>query len=248
MPQITAKGWDKLDGTEGLKTLFQSYAGLEKLMGADKAGKAVVPPDPATASKSDWDAFYSRLGRPEKAEGYGIKPPEGVDPALASSMATKFHEMGLTKAQADALVESYGGQIVADQQAWSKQTDTEFSAWARDQGANMEKSVEAARRACRELGFGENDPRLNAFERAFGTRGMLDMFGKIGNLMLESPGVGNSSSTSAIGGLTSEGAKSRIATLSSDSEFQGRLNSNMANVRQAALAEWTKLHETAYPG
>ena len=246
IPAITAKGWDKLGPDEARKAVTDSYFNLEKLLGADKAGNALIPPKP-DAPKDVKDAFYNKLGRPEKADGYDFKMPEGANPQFSKAAAEKFHELGLTKEQGEAAASWYQEQAVAEAKAFEANSTKEVSEWSKEQGDKFEANMEAARRAVRQLGFAENDPKLNAFEKAFGTKGMLDLFTKIGRNVLEASSPGATSSTPAIGGLTPELAKSKMATLQNDSAFQAKLFSPNASVRAPALKQWEETIKAAFP-
>jgi hypothetical protein len=57
---VAAKGW------RGPGDVVQSYANLEKLMGADRAGRTVVPPKDGDAAEA-FDAFYDRIGQRQGA-------------------------------------------------------------------------------------------------------------------------------------------------------------------------------------
>lgn len=93
------------------KALIGSYASLEKMISA----KGIIPPGP-NATPADKDAFYKALGRPDKAEDYGVsKAPEKLgdkpfpkelwDQARADGFAKVAHQLGLTKEQAAKLAE-----------------------------------------------------------------------------------------------------------------------------------------------
>ena len=79
---------------------------------ADLKAKALTPPGP-DAKQEDWDAFYGKLGRPEKPEAYEFKLPEGLPENFPydGESATKFkawaHSQGLTPKQAQGLHDSF---------------------------------------------------------------------------------------------------------------------------------------------
>lgn len=86
--------------------LAKSYHELEK-----KLGGAVTPPRPE-ADPAEWEAFYSRLGRPDSPEGYKLAPPEAPDGVALNEELTGiagelFHRHGLSAAQAQGLFRDY---------------------------------------------------------------------------------------------------------------------------------------------
>jgi hypothetical protein len=57
-----------------------------------------------------WDKFYSKIGRPEKAQGYTLKIPDGLHPMIKvtpegeGQWREAAHKIGLTNAQMNALI------------------------------------------------------------------------------------------------------------------------------------------------
>tara|TARA_R110000803_G_scaffold27832_3_gene64774 strand:- start:1406 stop:2260 length:855 start_codon:yes stop_codon:yes gene_type:complete len=132
---------------KGMKTseqLATSYHNLEKLMGADKAGRTVVLPGP-DADEASMSEFYGKLGRPETADAYDLPVPEGQDGSTAEWASGVFHKYGLTPAQARGVAEEYNGRI-AEVGSAAEQTNTQTEAEAtselrRDWGAAYDQKV-----------------------------------------------------------------------------------------------------------
>lgn len=82
-------------------SLAKSWVNAQKMIGADKV---VIPGENATDEEKA--AFYNKLGRPESAEKYELKAPEGytLDDATTKSFKEAAHKLGLTTAQANALL------------------------------------------------------------------------------------------------------------------------------------------------
>ena len=70
-----SKGWK---GDTPPDALLSSYKNLEKVWGADKAGRALMLPKDANDTAA-LDAIYDKLGRPADPSGYEITLPEGVE-------------------------------------------------------------------------------------------------------------------------------------------------------------------------
>ena len=106
--------------------LAKEFLGLRTLSGknASKLEKAVFPPG-EDATPEERDAFYSKLGRPEKADDYGIEPPETggeFGKTAYSAMQNAAHKAGLSKAQLSTFHTEYlagmkeaGGDLEAAQ-------------------------------------------------------------------------------------------------------------------------------------
>jgi hypothetical protein len=104
---VEAKGWTG----KSLDDVASSYRELES-----RLGKALVPPK-EDATPEEWQSFFGKLGRPEKADGYQFKMPDGLPENLPydANSADKFklwaHEAGLTPKQAQAVHDKYVGDF-----------------------------------------------------------------------------------------------------------------------------------------
>jgi hypothetical protein len=105
-----------LEGYKGkpVAELAKALVGAQRLIGTDKI--ALPKPD---APQAERDAFFNKLGRPEKADGYEIPKnlPEGVkfDPALLKTAFEFAHKHGITKAQAAEYLRFEADRTVAMQ-------------------------------------------------------------------------------------------------------------------------------------
>ena len=233
---VTTKGW------KGPEDAITSYANLEKLLGADKAGRGVViPKDDAPAE--ELAAFYSRLGRPENADAYKIPVPEGDDGAFLKTAAGWFHESGLSQKQAEGLAGKWNAHVASIQQAEEARIQQETAIGLqnlkRDWGQEYDAQLELGRRAVREAGIGEDDAA--AIERAIGVEKAAKYFAKLGAHFREAPmrgaeGQGN------FGPMTPEAAKARITALMQDQDWGKRFAASGAD----EMAEWRRLHAIAY--
>jgi hypothetical protein len=81
-----------------------------------------IPKLSETATDEDKAAFYKAIGRPDKPEEYELTKPEvpdglQLDPGLENWYRTTAHSLGLSKAQAKGLYESYNKVLVETFQA-----------------------------------------------------------------------------------------------------------------------------------
>ena len=106
--------------------LAKEFIGLRTLSGknASKLEKAIFPPG-EDATPEERDAFYSKMGRPDKADDYGIEPPETggeFGKTAYSAMQNAAHKAGLSKDQLSTFHTEYlagmkeaGGDLEAAQ-------------------------------------------------------------------------------------------------------------------------------------
>ncbi len=239
-----ARGFVQTKGWKGPADVLGSYQNLEKLLGADKAGRAIVPPKD-DAGPEEWSAFYQKLGRPENADGYKLPVPDGSNPEFAKVAAGKFHELGLTAKQAEGLASwwnEYGGGQVQQQQAhFEQQAAIDEQDLRKEWGQNFEANAELARRARREAGLNEQEGQ--AIERALGLKKAAQVFAFLGKQFAEAPMKGGEGAPSSSFGGTPEAAKARITALKQDAEWTAKYLAGNADAR----AEFERLHRIAFP-
>lgn len=90
--------------------LVKSYVGQQSLIGKDK-----IPLPGENATDEDWNEVWTRLGRPETAEGYDLKKPEGLaeeieySEELVGEFKGECHKMGILPSQAQKLLDWFMG-------------------------------------------------------------------------------------------------------------------------------------------
>lgn len=214
--------------------LLTSYKNLEKFHGVPAEQLLKLPKD--TQDQAAWDAIYSRLGRPEKADGYEFKAPDGVkvDDSRMGWVQGVAHKLGLNKSQFSALVNetlTYEGGLIADMQ---KEVQTrqaqELDAVKQEWGAGFDERAELGRRAARAFLPGNAEQKaafMNAMETSIGTGAMLKLFANIGAKMGEDK-IHQGDEGSRPFGYTKEQALSDIQNLMTelkDPANRERLNS-----------------------
>ena len=189
-----------------------------------------------------WNKLYTKLGRPETPEGYGIKAAEGQDPTLANAAASKFHELGLTEKQGQALTnwwaEQSQGLLDAQSAAQAQSAEQAIAELKNEWGNKYDENVELGRRAAREYGLDAD--ALGKIEGALGTKGLLDLMAKIGRGQGEAEFIGQGKTSF---GMSPEAARARIQALKGDAEWTGRYLKGDADAR----AELERLHRLGYP-
>lgn len=235
---VQNKGWEKP------AQVLDSYRNLEKLLGADKAGNAVVLPKP-DAPQAEVDAFYNRLGRPSDPTGYKMSVPEGGDPTFANEASAKMHELGLSQKQGEALAQWWNEKASTTQTMLQQQTDHAYQAddlaLKANWGAAFQQNLSAAQQAARGLGL--DAPTIDKLQAAMGHKGTMEFLHKIGSKMGESDFVTGAKTERFGSAMTPGQAKAEITTKMADKNFTARYLSKDAE----AVAEMKRLHEFAYP-
>lgn len=216
-PFVETKGW-KAPGDA-----ITSFQNLEKLFGADKAGRTVVMP------KDDKDvegikAFHAKLGVPESADKYELPIPDGDKGEFAKTAADWFHKAGVPKTAAQAVAKNWNEFITgivqkeqADAVAASQQELTQLkTTW----GAEFDKNSEFARRFLRAAGW--DDAKVKIYEETFGTAQMLKDFHGFGSKFQEG-GFAGSGGTDPTFGVSKQAAQSKLEEIRKD-RAEGKIN------------------------
>ena len=241
---VKAKGW------KGPADALLSYQNLEKVFGADKAGRTILAPK-SDDDAEGWTAVYNRLGRPESPDKYELPVPEGDDGSFAQAAAPVLHELGLTAKQAKGLAEWWNEasskRIEMEQESFSSRSEAEYKELQREWGAAAAQNEELAKRAVlkfsKEAGIDENT--FDAMERAMGTSKLMKLFHAIGSQFAEADFV--ASDTPSGSAMTPQQAKNKIAGMFADQEFMSRYLNTDERVRQGAIEEMMRLNRMANP-
>tara|TARA_R110000824_G_scaffold302679_1_gene490443 strand:- start:14034 stop:14906 length:873 start_codon:yes stop_codon:yes gene_type:complete len=165
LDQVTdpnTKAWAEAKGLQNgnFENVLGSYHNLEKLMGADKAGRTITLLGD-DASSEEHATFYNKLGRPEDASQYSVTLPEGSeDDTRLTMMRTKAHALGLTDEQFTGLAEAdaeYLSNTIQQQQdtASISGADAE-AALKKEWGAAYDLKVAGINLAAQKLGITED--------------------------------------------------------------------------------------------
>lgn len=208
------KGWLEVKGVKNVESLAANYRSLEKVFGADKAGRTVVLPKEGDPESEE--AFYKSIGRPEKPEDYKLTEALSdvpVNPDFLGHMQGMFHQAGLTAKQAGEVAKGYQTYLENMAQANMEGLESLKSEW----GVNYNANIEVARRAAREFGFTQDE--LGALENAFGAKTLITRLQKVGQRLSEDKTIEINT-----GGFnfSPEGAKAKIDDLFADKDFQAR--------------------------
>lgn len=116
------RGEASLDVIKDFPTLIKNYVSAQKMVGADKV---VIPGEAAT--EEEMNTFFTALGRPGKADEYGVKPPDEMPEGfpysddLAKGFTEEAHKLGMTTKQANGIFNWYNNNQVDDFKGMQKE-------------------------------------------------------------------------------------------------------------------------------
>lgn len=214
------KAWAQGKGWKDPADIVGSYKNLEKLLGSEKV------PLPKDANDAEgWDRLFKAAGRPDAPEAYGLDKIEGADPEFSKAAAAAFHKAGLNPQQAASLVEFYGAQAKAVQEAqetaFAQQSQLEMGELLKEWGPAYEARISAARQGAQLLGLDE--ATAAKIERAIGSRALTEMMFKIGERTSESTFRTGGAPGGDSSFLTPAAAAEQKASLLKDPAFSARI-------------------------
>ena len=232
---VSNKGWKEP------QDLLMSYRNLEKFAGGAK-NLLELPPENATPEQLD--AFYSKLGRPADPNEYGLKAPDGGDPAMVEWFKGTAHKLGLSAKQAQSLFTEFNGMSGSMQEKLQSQmaqdSEKAIGTLKQEWGQAYDQMIGAGRRAATALGYDAG--RLSAIEDKLGTAEMLRLFATLGSKMGEDSFAGERSEGGF--GTTPAAAKQQIADLKLDKGFMDKYLSGDKD----AVGKLQRLMEAAHAG
>lgn len=221
-----SKGWDKLDAPSAAKAVTGSYRALEKLVGAEKAGNAVIIPG-ESADQATKDAFYNRLGRPATVDKYGVdgKSIIGMNETTAKGFLETAHKAGLSTAQVKAMTEWNNNMAKEIQTTLADNAKVELArqvqALKDEWGAAYEKNSQIVNETANRLGL--DSKNIQGLKMALGADGAMKLLYKLGEQVGEGRYVGGDShnrNDGSEGVMTPEQAKLALDKLMKSEEFK----------------------------
>lgn len=237
------KGYVQNKGFKDPAMVLDSYRNLEKLMGVRE--RLVKLPEKDDDAEG-WNQVYERLGRPKEAKEYELKGPEGAsDEKFIEWARGTFHELGLSKKQAEALTgkwnERVKGMLGESNQNYERQLAEQETALKKEWGAAYDQNINVAKHAAK--AFGLDGATIDKLETAMGYSGVMKFMHTLGGKVGEASFVDGGSRNPGFGNaLSPEAAKSRIQSLKADPGFIRKYTSGDADAR----AEMDRLHSMAY--
>lgn len=240
---LESKQLTKLDAQKVLPEVVKGWRGAESKLGVPADQLARVPKDENDAE--GLKNYLSKLGVPEKPEGYEIKPDEGMESDFPEQAAKWFFEMNVPKNIAKGLYGKLKGYaqstLEASEAKWNEQADKDIAALKGEwKGEEFDKNVELARRVRATMGLSHEETL--SVERAIGVKRAAQVFSALGKTLGEHRFVGGDTIQSRFA-MSPEAARTRIIELQRDSKWMESYLGGDADKK----AEWTRLHQIGFP-
>jgi hypothetical protein len=235
------KTWAEKLNLPNAEMAAQKAYNLEKLLGADKAGRGVVLPKEGDAKAQE--EFYSKLGKPAKVEDYKIEMPDGSDTEQLKAALPLFHKHNLTQSQASGLAKEWTEMQMAKQQAEvekaQQQATLDHETLKKEWGAEYNTRVQMANAAMRAAGITPEEGLK--LEMALGVGRAAKIMSELGKSHMEAP-VHRSDDAATKFGITPEEARGKITALKGDKAWTQRYIDGDTSARE----EFNRLHQIAY--
>jgi hypothetical protein len=178
------RGEPSLADFKDFGSMAKSFVATKKLVGSDTVK---IPGE--TATDEEKQAFFAKVGRPEKPEGYELKAPEKMpdgmvyDEQLASKVAARAHKEGISKSQLAAIYDEFLGYQTELVAATNKSVQDAYEAAStelkKEYGDKFDAYVESANKAMVAAGAKELIDKLGLANHP----GIVKMFGFFGQKM-----------------------------------------------------------------
>ena len=202
--------------------LVKSYQNIEKLSGVDK-NELIRIPKAKEGEEADYSEVWKALGRPDKAEDYGL-----ADNDFAKAAGEEMHKLGLSVKQAKALsdfIDKYSAEHQQqDQSAREAELDkaaaSQQEALKKEWGADFDRNLEVARTAVADLKdkLGLDGDVLDKLGDTIGVDKAAKIFYLLGKQAAEDGSLNLTNYASKNGGETPEIATYKVKEMCSDPE------------------------------
>ena len=104
-----------LQSINDVGNLGLSFVNAQRLIGADKL------PLPKNPTEEDLSNIYSKLGRPDEPSGYALQADgQTLSETDVNTVSDIFHKLGLSKQQANGVIDYYKSSVQQTTEAMSK--------------------------------------------------------------------------------------------------------------------------------
>ena len=244
---VADRGW------KNAGDLVTSYRNLEKLTGVPPEQLVRLPKD--NTDPTAWRAVHTKMGCPEKADGYALPKREGdKDGAFEKLFAPWLHEAGVSKSAAHTVVGKWNAhldaQIKAEQEqavATQKQ-QAELLKSPGEWGDKFDANTAIVDRAAE--AFGMTEAQLASLKASMGYAATMKFLYNIGSKVA---GEGNGliegeRGGTGFAGMSPESARAEIARLRADKTWAKQFNSADPKMKMEARDRMRRLEQMAYPG
>jgi hypothetical protein len=234
-----------------IPNLVKSFVNAQEMIGKNKI---VVPGE--NAKPEEWNEFFSKLGRPDAPDKYGLKKPsdlpEGFDieDQLIGQLGQMFHAAGLTQRQAQVLFDKYNSYAKNEFTNATKEAQLrsaeELAALKREWGAAYDAKIDSAKRAIRAF-LGESEAKWLDDNGLSGNPKMLRIFASVGEKLSEPSADGGGGQGGGFGPITPAAAQAEINQKMSDPDFVGMYFNKDHPRHKWAVEQMLRLHTFAFP-
>ena len=218
---------------------------VESYMNAEKALSSREPSIPKPEDTAGWAKLRAAMGVPEAPDKYDLgEVGKSLKPEALQQWGGVFHQLGLSNDQAAKLV----AQTTQMAQAQQEAQHAEYVATTEKVAERMKAEYGDKWAGFHDLasrGFNVmkqqlklDDTKIDALERALGTREMLSLAHMIGEAKVE---AGFVAADGQHRGMTKDQAKHQMNVIKGDSaKYNALMSTNHPN-HAAVLTEWTQL-------
>lgn len=244
------KGYNKHELSAAAPIIAQQYRSLEKLVGAEKAGRTVELPDWEATDQTQLDAFYDRIGRPKDTKDYDLALPEkGVHPEFENWARTNFHKAGLSAKQANLMGKAwseFAGAQNAKETADAKLAfEKEDGALKTEWGSAYDNKMALASAAAKQ--FGVPGEAIDALQKAGGYAVAMKTFAAIATKLGEANFI-TGDKPGGDGMMTPAEATAEIKTLRANKDWVASFLDKGHPKHKEAVARMTFLSEKQVSG
>lgn len=171
---------------QAASTESQQQSTNTNLLGGDgsqqeQAAEPFLAALPEEGDAEGWGSVWSKLGRPESADGYELPVPEGDSGEFAGAASSKMFELGVSKKQAQGIAEWFNSHQAQAMEQFNQQREQQATEnvaairkeWGGNYDANLataNKAISAylppeAIQALAESGLGTNPHIVKAFHK-----------------------------------------------------------------------------------
>ena len=203
-------------------------------------GVVRMPTDPSDTE--GWNAFYSKAGRPETAEGYQINMPEGME--ASQDMLSMAHDMGLNSQQVNKFVEFQASQQDQANTMQIQSRDSAQEALKQAWGSDYDNRMDGAKAAIRSYADKHPDAVNELINGPAGNNPALmmmlsDLYGG-----MQEKGIAGAPASSVSYGMTPDEALAQISEIRGNAQHAAFNSTDPAH--GAAVAKMTQLYKAAY--
>jgi hypothetical protein len=230
-------------GFKSAAALAEAYQNAEKAL----SSRSFEPPKPEDAA--GWAKIKAAMGVPEAPDKYDLgEAGKALKPEALQQWSPVFHQLGLSNEQASKLIATTTEMATkaqeAQHEAFVKQSEAAAERLKLEHGDKWPAFHDIASRGFNLIKqqLKMDDAKIDALERALGTREMLSLAHMIGEAKVEAGFVASDGQHRA---MTKDQARQAIAGFKGNPEKSAALLRSDHPNHAAVLSEWTQLRRIA---